>query len=237
MLRNGIDKAAFDALPDVLKAEYKATGDNYTLQHDEDVGALKRAKDREKERADGLAVELSTEKNAHANTRKDATKEGTPLQIAEAAKLKALEEVKPKLERADRLETRLKTSALNQTASELAAKIGGDKNKVALLPHIEKRLDVSLDDNDEVKLVIKGADGKPTALKIDDLEKEVRGDKNLASLVVVSAANGGVSRPVQGVKQSPASSAGEKAPLLRDMNKADRVAYIQGKVAEQTQTA
>ena len=57
MLYNSRTQAEYDALPNDIKAEYKKTGDNYTLQHDEDVGAIKRARDREKQRADDLATD------------------------------------------------------------------------------------------------------------------------------------------------------------------------------------
>ena len=59
-LKKKITKEAFEKLPDVLKSEYVANGDDYVLDVDgeEDTGALKRAKDREKQRADELATQI-----------------------------------------------------------------------------------------------------------------------------------------------------------------------------------
>lgn len=211
MLKNTINADAFNTLPEAFKAEYKLTGDQYILQHDEDTGALKRARDREKERADTLAVDLSKEKNEHATTKAASTSKDSPLKIAEDAKTAAMKEVEPKLKRLEVVETRLKTAALTQAASELATNIGGAKNKVALLPHIAGRLDVTLDENDEAQVVVKDIAGKPTALKLTDLETEIRANKDLSSLIVASAASGGAGRQQNagpGFKQSPASSAG-----------------------------
>jgi hypothetical protein len=241
MLKNIITADTYNAYPadSPLRAEYKLSGSDYVLQHDEDTGALKRSKDHEKSRADGLAVELSNERNAHAVTKAAATSKDSPLKIAEDAKAAALKEVEPKLKRAETLETRLKTQELSKTATDLAAKIGGEKNKIALLPHIERRLEVRLNDKDEPQVIIKAADGKDTTLKVEDLEKEIRGNKDLATLVIVSAANGGAGRQPQpgapGIKQSPASSAGEKG--IGDMNPDERKAYIQEKYVGAAATA
>lgn len=223
MLKNIVDDVAYTAFPDNLKAEYKKSGDTYVLQHDEDTGELKRSKDREKVRADELAVKLSQEQSAHAITKADATKVGTPLEIATKAKAEALKEVQPKLDRADKLEMHLKTTSLSTAANDIATQVGGDKNKIALLPHIERRLDVVLDDNDQPQIVVKGADGKATTQKLEDLVKEVRADKNLASLVMVATPTGGVGRPTP---QSPASSAGDKTKSLEQMNMQERREYI-----------
>lgn len=231
MLKNSIEKTAFDVLPDVLKGEYKEVANVYVLQHDEDTGALKRAKDREKVRADELATELAGEKNAHAATRAAATQAGSPLEIATKAKKEALDGVAPTLERAKRLETRVRESALATAATTLAGKIGGEKNKNALLPHIEKRLEVTLSDDDQAKIVVKSADGKASELTLDALEKEIRGNKDLASLVVVSTGSGAAGPPTRnGVPavQLPASSAGKTD--FNTMTMDERKAYIQSTI-------
>jgi hypothetical protein len=51
MLKLKITKEEFEALPDAIKAEYKTSGEGYSLDVTgiEDTGALKRAKDRESE--------------------------------------------------------------------------------------------------------------------------------------------------------------------------------------------
>ena len=234
MLRNSIDKAAFDALPAPLQAEYKQTGDAFTLQHDEDVGAIKRARDREKQRADDLVTDRDAIKVERDRLDGEVKRVGSPAQIAAKAKEDALLEVKPTLERAARLETSLKTQAMQAAAETVAKAIGGDKNKIALLPTVERRIDVTLGDDDKPKVVIKDAAGKPTALTTDDLVKEIRGDKNYASLVVVEAGSGGVGRPQTQQFQRPQSpgSGASNVPLGK-LPDADLVAHMRSKVEGQ----
>ena len=128
----------------------------------------------------------------------------------------ALKEVQPQLDRAVRLETSLKTQAMETTAADIAKQIGGDKNKIALLPTVERRIEVTLGDDDKAKIVVKDAAGKPTTLTPADLVKEIKADKNYASLVQVEAGSGGVGRQQQEKFQpkSPAGGAGEKPAFM-----------------------
>jgi len=236
MLKNSITPAEFAAFPaeSPLRAEYKQIGESYILQHDEDVGELKRAKDREKGRADGLAVKLSEEQSAHAVTKATASSKESPLAIAAKAKEDALKEVQPRLDREARLSERVQQQSLSSAAEKVALELGGEKNKIALLPHVERRMSVKLDGDDSPVIVIKDKDGKDTTLKPEDLAKELRTDKNLASLVVVSAASGGNGRPSNTPVKSPASGAGNTNGF--DFGKAtpaERQAYIAQKREQQ----
>ena len=222
MLYNSRTQAEYDALPADVKAEYKKTGDAYTLQHDEDVGAIKRARDREKQRADDLATDRDTIKAERDTLATEAKKTGTPAQIAAEAKAAALKEVQPQLDRAVRLETSLKTQAMETTAADIAKQIGGDKNKIALLPTVERRIEVSLGDDDKAKIVVKDAAGKPTTLTPADLVKEIKADKNYASLVQVEAGSGGVGR--QGQQQfQPKSPLAVLAKNLRSRRRMSQI--------------
>jgi hypothetical protein len=239
MLKNKINATEFNAFPadSPIRAEYTLSGSDYILQHDEPVGELKRAKDRETERANKLAVELSTEKAEHDATKNLAGSKDSPLKIAEKAKADALKEVEPQLKRAERLETRLKTQELSKTANDLALKVGGEKNKVAIMPHISSRLEVKLNENDEPVVVVKDANGVATALKPEDLEKEIRSNKDLAPLVLVAAANGGHGRQQQQQQQqqSPGSGATNNGDKPFDFNTAtpeQRKAYVAEKYVQ-----
>lgn len=235
MLKNKLDKAAYDALTSAeVKAEYVPVGMEYILQHDEDSGELKRALDRSTKRETTLTDRLSAVEGELGTLKTEATRKGSPAEIAAAAREEALKDAKPKLERAERLETRLKTTELSRTARELATKIGGEKNVVALLPHITSRLAVTLDENDEPIVVVNDIKGVATKLKTDELVTELKANKDLAPLVHVAVGSGGQGKqpgkPGSFTPQSPASTAGEKN--LGNMNDAERKAYIQSTYIE-----
>ena len=224
MLHNQRTAEQYEALPEDIKKEYKKIGDAYILQHDEDTGALKRARDREKRRADEAEETLGSVEGERDKLKKDLAKVGDPEKI----KADALKDVQPKLDRAARLEQTLQSSELDRVAGEMAKKIGGDKNKVALLPHVASKLGVKMGDDDKPVVFVKGADGKESATKLDELEQTVRKDANLASLVIVSQATGGAGQPRTqqqqqgpGVPQFPAGGTGEKT--FAQLNAAERL--------------
>jgi hypothetical protein len=231
MLHNTRTQAEFDSITEAsIKAEYKKSGDIYVLQHDEDVGALKRAKDRESAKVTELTTDLRKVESERDGFKAAAEKTGSPAQIADAARTTALAEVKPKLDRADRLESSLKSTALETAALDIAKQIGGDKNAKALLPHVTGRIEVTLGDDDKPVIVIKDSAGKATKLTPADLTTELRSNKDLSSLVVVSRATGaavGDPHKQPGFVQSPAGGAGKK---FSEMTSAERVAALAPKV-------
>lgn len=233
MLHNVRTQAQYDALPADIKAEYKKTGDDaFTLQHDADTGALTRALERERLAGETLSTKLNTVEGELDTLKSASSKTGSPAQIASEAREAALAEVKPQLERAIRLETRLKTGAVTTTAMTLAKEVGGEKNAAALLPHVERRIAVKLDENDEPVIVINDAKGQATQLKTSDLVTELRANKDLAPLVTVAVGSGGQGKQpgTLVVKQSPAGSAGETN--IGTMTAEQSKAYIQSKYVD-----
>lgn len=76
-----------------------------------------------------------------------------------------------------------------QAASKLAAEISIPGSADVLMPHIERRLKTEITADGAVVRVLDKA-GKPSAMSVDDLKKEIMEDKAFAPLIIGSMANG-----------------------------------------------
>ena len=76
-------------------------------------------------------------------------------------------------------------SEAQRLASELALPGSAD----VLLPHIERRLSVEIKDGQVIRRVL-DKEGKPSALSIDDLRKEIENNPAFAPLIIGSKASG-----------------------------------------------
>jgi hypothetical protein len=234
MLKNSLDATGHAALDPAIQALYKKTGDTFILQHDEPVGELKRAKDRETAEVTRLNAELGTTKVALTAAETKLAAVPSVDAIKATAKAEAAAEFEPTKLLLTKREAFIQSSLVETEASKLALKIGGTKNADALLPHITKHLVADITGDAPKVTVMK--DGKASTTTLVDLEKELRADTKLSSLVIASQATGGAGRQGSTVPlQSPAGGAG-KPTLLRDMSQADRIAHVASKqAAEQTQ--
>lgn len=79
---------------------------------------------------------------------------------------------------------------VGSTATNIAAKIAMDGCADGLIPHIKTRLKTEIVDGSPTVKVL-GKDGKPSAMTIEDLEKELKGTPYLAPLIKGSSASGG----------------------------------------------
>lgn len=71
---------------------------------------------------------------------------------------------------------------------KLAAELSGEYSG-AMLPHVLSRLDVEQIDG-SYKTIVKDADGKRSALTVDELKAELMSNKALAPLIITSQASG-----------------------------------------------
>lgn len=168
----------------------------------EDTGALKRAKEHEataRKAAEARAKVLEDEKKASDEAARKA-KEEAALKAGDVETIR-----KSGDERVAAKETEWKTKydadigslssdvtrlLIDNVATTLASQIALEGSAPVLIPHIASRLAVEVRDGQRVT-VVKGADGKPSALTIDDLRKEIVGNKAFAPLLVASKASGG----------------------------------------------
>lgn len=75
------------------------------------------------------------------------------------------------------------------TAATLAAELFGEHADL-MMPHVNKRLSTEMAEG-QAKVRILDADGKPSAMTVDDLKKEFRTNAKFAPFVVGSRASGG----------------------------------------------
>ena len=218
-LKLKITKAAYDKLPDELKNEYREDGNGYMLDVDglDDTGELKRAKDREKQRADDAETErdeLQAKLDKLESSRSRSDRDVERLQRKydkDMADLKA--EYDSKISKRD---TYIRDSLLDRTAMELASKISTVPSLMAKA--IRERLTVELSD-DEAPTVKVLKDGKPSDdMTIDKLGEEFVANKEFSSIIVGTRASGG-GAPGRG-SQSPAGGAGDGSAKI-DLATAD----------------
>jgi hypothetical protein len=220
-LKLKLTKAEHAALDPKLQAEYKAAGDEFVLDAEiEDTGELKRALDRErlekkaeKERADKVAKELQDTKDATARSTGDIA----TLEKSWKDKEKTNNDAhKAEIEKRD---NHLKKLLVEQVATALAAELGGD-NAALLLPHITPRLTADMTGETPFTRVL-DKDGKPSALNVEDLKKEISGDARFKAVIIASKASGGGANG-QGRKPNGGVPEAGGAKKLKDMGDAER---------------
>jgi hypothetical protein len=87
------------------------------------------------------------------------------------------------------LEAQVYKLTVGSKATELAAKLAVPGSDSVLLPHISNRLQVETVDG-EIKIRVLDLQGKPSALSIEDLEKEFRANEAFKPLIRASNASG-----------------------------------------------
>ena len=94
------------------------------------------------------------------------------------------------LEKNQQYETQIHNLTVVAEASKLASKLAIQGSESVLLPHIAPRLQAEFVDGD-VKFRVLDKQGKPSAMTIDDLEKEIRSDVAFKPMIRASSASGG----------------------------------------------
>lgn len=191
-LKKKITKAEFDKLSDAIKGEYKADGDEYKLDldGDEDVTALKNAKEHEKAARKKAEKELKEAQERLEAIEEEKNKGAGNVEALEKSwktKLETKEaEAKAKV---DKLTAALTNKIIGGEAQKLALELSPKAHKL-LIPFIEKRLQADLE-GDEPKMRILDKDGKPSALTLEDLKKEFVDNADFSAIIVGSKATGG----------------------------------------------
>lgn len=192
-----LTKAQYDALPDGLKALYKATGeDSYeptfvtSEDHENSIAGLKKKNEEliGKDKA-------SREAAAEAERLRLAAEEETNRRNGNVEALdKSWQDKIDKLIEGHKAEIAGRDSFITSTlvdskASELATKLGGKAASV-LLPHIKPRLSVEKGADGSYQTRILDASGKPSALTMDELAKEFRSNESFAGVIVEESSSG-----------------------------------------------
>ena len=236
MLKCKVTAAEYAALPEALKAFYKQSGESYLLQTDE-AAELIAARDREKLRADGLQGQVSslTTQVTTLTTENLSLKQkgGDVLSIETSwkAKLDSLERTtNDKLAAKDK---QLQQVLVVKEAEKLATKMAGN-NSHLLAPVIQLRLSADTSGEQAITRVL-DVQGKPSALTLDELEKELRESKKYDAILIASHASGSATtgtnppRPSAVPKDKPFKDLTEQERI--DWFKADPAGFEQAKAA------
>jgi hypothetical protein len=183
--------ALFDALSDAHKALYKKneTTGEYLLDVDPadlpDVTGLKK-------KTEELLAEKKEEQRKREEAERERAKKDGDITALESSWQTRLETetggLKTKVSKRDQQLARL---TVGRAATEMAAELAIAGSAKALLPHIERRLKMELnEETDEVTIRVLNAAGQPSAMTLDQLKDEFRHDSAFAPLIVASKANG-----------------------------------------------
>lgn len=220
-----------DGVPESLRGEYKEQDGKFYLDIDgiddhHGVGALKRAKDYEKEnarkakeKADQIQADLDKANSDLEDLRKNGIPKGDVDRLEQSYKDKYAKDEKVLKDRIDGLTTSLEKHLLDSQAVKLATELAAKPEYVELLlPHIRNRMKLEAGEGDEHVLRVLDKDGKPSALNMDDLKKELLGHKAFAAILTGSKAAGGGANGGGG-------NGGGASKKLSEMNDAERTQF------------
>jgi hypothetical protein len=190
---------SLDTVSDELKGHYKEVDGKFVLQVEggEDTGALKRAKEHEKERArtaEGKQRDAEATRDALQEEIDNIRKGSVPKTDVDALELSMKNRYEAKLTEKDTaaatLTKQLNTLLVTNKAHELAAKIVASPDYIdVIMPHITRALALDTVDGVAVTRVL-DAEGRPTADTLDDLEKRLLQNKAFATILRGSQASG-----------------------------------------------
>lgn len=220
-----------DGVPEGLRGEYKEQDGKFYLDIEgiddhHGVGALKRAKDYEKENArkaredfTRINSELETARNELEDLRKNGIPKGDVERLEQSYKDKYSSKEKELNDKISALTSSLEKHLLDSQAVKLATELAAKPEYVELLlPHIRNRMKLESGEGDEQVVRILDKDGKPSALNLDDLKKELLGHKAFAAILTGSKAAGGGANGGGG-------NGGGAPKKLSDMNEAERTQF------------
>lgn len=218
-LKKKITKEQFEKLSELLKAEYVEKDGEYVLDIDgeEDTGALKRAKDREVQlRKDAETKARELEERLNAIEGDDARKKGD-IQTLEKSWQKKVSETEAQYKaRIDKLTGYTTKTLIDGTAGQIAGKISKVPGLMARA--IRDRMTVDFD-GDEPTLRILDAQGKPSALTLDELQAEFVANPEYADIIIgTKASGGGTAKDGRQTVGSAAFSGDGKPRNLASMN-------------------
>lgn len=193
-LKRKITKAEYDALSDVLKAEYKAEGDAYVLDVDDPAfAALKAEKEEEKRKREKAEADLKARDDAKAEADRKAAEDAARAAGDVAALEKSWKEKAERDVAAEAAKTAATTAALRALLVDTQAQKIADAIctvPALLVDKIKERMTVEIHDGVPVVRVLT-ADKKPSALSVADLQKEFLDNPLYKAIIKGSNSSGG----------------------------------------------
>lgn len=221
-----ISKEDYEALSDEIKSLYQADGDEFRMELEdmEDTGALKRAKDHEKEARKAAETrsrdleksikEMQTQLEEINNDK--SRKKGDIEAIEKSYQEKMVKAQQDADQRYNALQAALQRKAVDSEATRLATELAGP-HAALLLPHIKNRLKADIEDGNVMTRVI-GDDGNVTADSLDDLKNFFLANDAYSPVIIGSKATGG------GAAGSVKGAGGPKRKTLKDLSPSEEAA-------------
>lgn len=232
-LKRVITKEEFEKLPADIKTEYLADGDKYKLDisGDEDTGALKRAKDREKQLRQEAEDKLKEAQEELDRINGDDARKKGDIATLEKSWQKKLDDQKADYDgRLTKRETALKKSLVDDTALKIATQIS--TSPALIMPHIKARLSADLDADVPTTKVL-DANGQVSTATLEDLTKEFIANKDFSAIIIAGKGSGGSTKNDQNrggaAKSNTNPNGDETAPNFSKMSAKDLAARISEK--------
>lgn len=232
VLKKKLTSEEFENLDEGLKVVYLKDGDNYILdvekddskppKNDDDVAALRRALDREREDRKKYKQDLDDLKKQLDDNDLLTAKKKADIETLEKAWNDKLNTQKGDYEqRLSKTNQFIKKNLIEVNTNNIAEKLAG-KNASLLKPHIEKRLTVDFDSDDPMLRVLSES-GELSANSLTDLEKEFLDNEKYSAIIVGSKASGsGATGQNSGGGAATAKNFDDYSPselkILRDKN-------------------
>lgn len=222
-LKKSLTKAQYDALPDALKPEYKASGENFVLDIEGDDGVdWKRKREIEAEHRANAEKRVKELQDERDNLLRGAIPKDDVAALENSWKSK-LETRETELKGELNMLTGVITNAtVNSTAKEVAQIFLAP---AAVIPMITARLKSEIVNGIATTRVL-DKNGQPSAMTIDDLKAEFKADATFAPILVASQASGG------GAAGSGGGTPNAGGKKLKDMNDQERTALFKTNRAE-----
>jgi hypothetical protein len=228
-MKKKITKTEFEKLAPHYQSEYNENDGNYILDvtGEEDTGALKRAKDREKAARQAAEAKLN-DLEGELDALKSDPKARDVKSLEASWKTKHESELALKDTQIAKLSDFAKATLADSVALSFAKEISTSPE--LLLPHIKARIVADLNGDKPVTKIL-DKEGKVSAFTLEDFKKEVLDTPAYAAILIGSKAKGG-SAPASVL--TPAGSASDhKTPTvdLRHMPASELALRVEARIA------
>lgn len=186
-----------DGVEESVKSLYEEKDGKYVLkiegipqpQPQNDDGLRKKVDELLAEKKAEQQKRKEAEENARKEAEENARKNGNIEALEKSWGEKFTARETELLSEKQALEAQVYKLTVGSKATELAAKLAVPGSDSVLLPHISNRLQVETVDG-EIKIRVLDLQGKPSALTVEDLEKEFRANEAFKPLIRASGASG-----------------------------------------------
>lgn len=236
-LRRKVTKEAYEKLTDEIKKEYVLKDGAYVLDtdDDEDFDALKNSVTTERQKRKDAEKKLRDLEDEAETERNNANKKNGDVAALEASWQKKLDTAKAEADAAAaKLNGAISKLLADGTARDLANALSTVPSVMAKV--IRERLTVDMS-GDEPALRVLDANGKPSAMSVDDLKKEIASNKEFAAIIKASNGSGGGATNGGADKLPPLGGGAARndpskpAPTLAQMKPSDLAAAITARKA------